>query len=147
MGEMLQSSLYLHGPPPTGLCPSYGGGPRVGLQDTSGISKEQSRGRESPPSTACHVSFDSVQDTVGYLGCKCAWSGNAELLNNQHPQVLLPRAAHNPLSTQSVTVFRILFFFNFGKEGLYMGLYLGEKAIGHQILWAEELSFAMIKCH
>ncbi|XP_075025338.1 NAD-dependent protein deacetylase sirtuin-7 isoform X2 [Calonectris borealis] len=41
---------------------------------------------------------------VGFLGCKRTLPGHAELVINQHPQVLLLRAALNPFSTQPVIV-------------------------------------------
>ncbi|KAK4825967.1 hypothetical protein QYF61_003536 [Mycteria americana] len=44
---------------------------------------------------------------AGCLGCKCTLPGYAELLINQHPQVLLLRAAVNPFSTQPVFVLGI----------------------------------------
>jgi len=44
---------------------------------------------------------------VGLLGCDCTLLGHAELLINQHPQVLLLRAALNPLSAQAVVVLGI----------------------------------------
>ncbi|KAK4821092.1 hypothetical protein QYF61_013420 [Mycteria americana] len=48
-----------------------------------------------------------LQDTVGFLGCKCTLPGHVELLINQHPQVILLRAALNPFSTQPVFVLGI----------------------------------------
>ncbi|GAB0176555.1 hypothetical protein GRJ2_000120700 [Grus japonensis] len=44
---------------------------------------------------------------VGFLGCKCALPAHVELLINQHPQVLLLRAALNTFSTQPVVVLGI----------------------------------------
>ena len=51
-----------------------------------------------------HASLDAAQDTVGLLGYKCTLLGHVKLLLNQHPQVLLLRAALNPFSTQPVFV-------------------------------------------
>jgi len=39
------------GPAPTHPCPSYVGGPRAGRRTPGGVSQEQSKGAESPPST------------------------------------------------------------------------------------------------
>ncbi|KAK4824541.1 hypothetical protein QYF61_016145 [Mycteria americana] len=44
---------------------------------------------------------------VGFLGCKRTLPGHVELLINQHPQVLLLRAALNPSSAQPVFVLGI----------------------------------------
>ncbi|KAK4818497.1 hypothetical protein QYF61_014227 [Mycteria americana] len=44
---------------------------------------------------------------VGFLGCKWTLPGHVELLINQHPQVLLLRAALNPFSAQPVFVLGI----------------------------------------
>ncbi|KAK4826701.1 hypothetical protein QYF61_010916 [Mycteria americana] len=49
----------------------------------------------------------ALQDMVGFLGCKCTLPGHVELLINQHPQVLLLRAALNPFSAQPVFVLGI----------------------------------------
>ncbi|KAK4828488.1 hypothetical protein QYF61_026759 [Mycteria americana] len=49
-----------------------------------------------------------AQDTVGCLGCKCTLLGHVEFLINQHPQVLLLRAALNPFSAQHVFVLGIV---------------------------------------
>ncbi|KAK4824932.1 hypothetical protein QYF61_021552 [Mycteria americana] len=46
-------------------------------------------------------------DMVGFLGCKRTLAGHVELLINQHPQVLLLRAALNPFSAQPVFVLGI----------------------------------------
>ncbi|KAK4821259.1 hypothetical protein QYF61_017137 [Mycteria americana] len=64
------------------------------------------RGGESPQ-PAGHASFDAAQDMVGFLGCKQALPGHVELLINQHPQVLLLRAALSPFSVQPVFVLGI----------------------------------------
>jgi len=41
---------------------------------------------------------------VGLLGCECTLLGHVELLINEHLQVLLLRAALNPVSTQPVLI-------------------------------------------
>ncbi|KAK4827673.1 hypothetical protein QYF61_020484 [Mycteria americana] len=41
---------------------------------------------------------------IGFLGSKCTLLGHVELLINQHPQVLLLRAALNPFSAHPVFV-------------------------------------------
>jgi len=55
-------------------------------------------GSESPPSTCWPLFFDAAQDAVGHLGCKHTLPGHAELLVNQHPQVLLLRATEQAMS-------------------------------------------------
>ena len=45
---------------------------------------------------------------IGFLGCKHTLLAHVELLVNQHPQVLLLRAALNPFSTQPVFVLGIV---------------------------------------
>lgn len=52
------------------------------------------------PQPADHVSFEAAQDVTGSLGCKCTLLGRAELLNHQHPQVLLLRVTFNLSSAQ-----------------------------------------------
>ncbi|KAK4822002.1 hypothetical protein QYF61_006616 [Mycteria americana] len=48
-----------------------------------------------------------LQDTVGFLGCKHTLLAHVELLINQHPQMLLLRAALNPPFAQPVFVLGI----------------------------------------
>ena len=69
-----------------------------------GVSPEQSRGAEPPPSPCAHAAGDAAQGTVGLLHCECILPGCVELLVNKHPQVLLLRAALNPFSTRPVFV-------------------------------------------
>ena len=64
-------------------------------------------GKNQLPRPAGHASFDAAQDMIGFLGCECTLPGHVELLANQHPQVLLLRAALNPLIAQPVSVFGI----------------------------------------
>jgi len=63
-----------------------------------GVSPEQSRGAEPPPSPCAHAAGDAAQGTL---------MGHVELLVSQHPQVLLLRAALDPLSAQPVVVLGI----------------------------------------
>lgn len=44
------------------------------------------------PLPAGHVSFEEIQDTVAFLGCKCT----CQVLINQYPKVFLFRTALNP---------------------------------------------------
>lgn len=46
-------------------------GPQNWTQHSGGVSQEQSRGAEPPPSIAGHNPFLAVQYTTGFLGCKC----------------------------------------------------------------------------
>ena len=57
-------------------------------------------GQNPLPHLAGHASSEAAQDMVGLLG-------HVELLINQHPQVLLLRAALNPFSAQPVFVLGI----------------------------------------
>ncbi|KAK4816603.1 hypothetical protein QYF61_018651 [Mycteria americana] len=43
-----------------------------------------------------------AQDMIGFLGCKCTLLAHVQLFIHQYPQVLLHRAALNPLIPQSV---------------------------------------------
>ena len=54
-----------------------------------------------------HSAFCSAEDTVGFLGFRHTLPAHVELLINQHPQVLLLRAALNPFSAQPVFVLGI----------------------------------------
>ena len=54
---------------------------------------------------AGHAALDAAQDMVGFLGCQRTSPAGVELLIHHHPQVLLLRAALEPLSAQAVLVF------------------------------------------
>jgi len=70
------------------------------MQDSRwGLTRAERRGRIS-----CHAAFDAAQGMVDLLGSKRTFLGHVELLVNQHPQVLLLRAALNPSSAQPVFV-------------------------------------------
>ncbi|PKU39851.1 hypothetical protein llap_9848 [Limosa lapponica baueri] len=60
-------------------------------------------GQNHLPRPAGHA-FDVAQDAVGFLNCKRTLLAYVELLINQHPQVLLLRAALNPFTTQPVLI-------------------------------------------
>ena len=64
-------------------------------------------GQDHLPRTVCHASLDAAQDSVGLLGCERKLPGHVELLVNQHPKVLLLRAALTSFSTQPVFVLGI----------------------------------------
>jgi len=72
-----------------------------------GVSRERSKGAESPPSPTAHAALDAAQDTGGFLGCQRALPAHVELLSHQHPQELLLRAALEPPSAQPVLVLAI----------------------------------------
>jgi len=72
-----------------------------------GSHESRAEGQNPLPCPAGHADFDAAQDTVGFLGCEHTLAGHAELLINQHPQVLLLRAALNPFSAQPVFVLGI----------------------------------------
>ena len=56
------------------------------------------------PCPARHASFDAVQDTVGFLGCKCTLLSHAQFFIHQYRKVLLDRAALNLFIPQSVLI-------------------------------------------
>jgi len=66
------------------------------------------KGQNHLPRPAGHASLDAAQDTVGFRGCKRTLSAHVELLIHQYLQVLLLRAALEPLSAQPVLVFKSL---------------------------------------
>jgi len=77
----------------------------AGLQVGSHESRVKGQNHLSRPTG--HAALDAAQDMVGFLGCKRTLPAHAELLIHQHPQVLLLRAAQEPLSAQPVLVFGI----------------------------------------
>jgi len=81
--------------------PELDAGLQVG-SDESGV-----KGQNPLPCPAVHAALDAAQDTGGFLGCRRASLARVELLVHQHPQVLLLRAALEPLSVQPVLVFGI----------------------------------------
>ncbi|KAK4827142.1 LOW QUALITY PROTEIN: hypothetical protein QYF61_014736 [Mycteria americana] len=81
--EVLQPSDHLHGPP-LDLLPQVHVLLTLGAPDLNAVLQPRIR-----------------------LGCKHTLPGHGELLINQHPQVLLLRAALNPFSTQPVFVLGI----------------------------------------
>jgi len=93
-------------PPAPGL--SCAEGSRAGHRTPGGVSPEQSRGAESPPSPCAHAAGDAAQGMVGLVGCQQSLQGHVDLLISQHPQVLLHRAAPNPFSAQLVFVLGIV---------------------------------------
>ncbi|KAK4827563.1 hypothetical protein QYF61_019187 [Mycteria americana] len=111
VGEVLQPSGHLHGPPLDLLQQLHVllmlRPPELHAVLQMGSHKSGVEGQNHLPQPAGHASFDAAQDTVGFLGCKCTLPGHVELLINQHPHVLLLRAALNPFSAQPVFVLGI----------------------------------------
>jgi len=70
-----------------------------------GSHKSGVKGQNPLPRPAGHAALDAAQDKGGFLGCKHTLVACAELLIHQYPQVLLLRAALEPLSTQPGLVF------------------------------------------
>ena len=64
----------------------------------------QSEGDHNLPFPAGHPSFDSAEDTVGLLSCKCALLVHVQLFIHQDLQVLLHRVALNVFFSQSVLI-------------------------------------------
>jgi len=81
------------GPTPPAPALSCAEGSRAGRRTPGGVSAERGRGAESPPSPCAHAAGDAAQGTIGFLGCKHTPTGHVGLLVNQHPEVLLLRAA------------------------------------------------------
>ena len=74
------------------------------------VGSHQSRveGQNHLPRSAGNASCDSAQDTVGFLGCERTLLAHVQLFIHQHPQVLLHRAALNPLISQSILILDIV---------------------------------------
>ena len=69
------------------------GAPELNAVLQVGSHKSRAGGENHLRRPAGHASFDAAQNTVSFLGCKHTLLGHIELLVNQHPQVLLGRAA------------------------------------------------------
>ncbi|KAK4822675.1 hypothetical protein QYF61_019042 [Mycteria americana] len=108
IGVVLQPSDHLCGPPLDSLQQVHVllmlGTPEPNAVLQVGSHESRVEGENHLPRPAGHASFDAAQDTVGLLGCKHTLPGHVELLINQHPWVLLLRAALNPFSAQPVFV-------------------------------------------
>jgi len=61
-------------------------------------------GQNPLPHPAGHAFLDAAQDMVGLLGCERTLVAHVKLLIHQYPQVLLSRAALNPLIPQPVLI-------------------------------------------
>ena len=72
------------------------------------VGSHESRAEEQDqlPRPAGHASFDAVQDTVGFLGCKGTMLAHAQLSMHQHLQVFFGRAAFHPFIFQLTSVVR-----------------------------------------
>ncbi|GAB0205260.1 hypothetical protein GRJ2_002991600 [Grus japonensis] len=111
IGEVLQPSDHLHGPPLDSLQQLHVS-PVLGTPDLDTVLQVESHksrveGQNHLPRPAGHTSFDAAQDTVGFLGCKRTLLAHVELLINQYPQVLLLRAALNPFPAQPLAALGI----------------------------------------
>jgi len=69
-----------------------------------GSHESRVKGRNPLPRPTGHPSLDAAHDTVGFLGCRCTLLAHVELLIHQYPQVLLLRAALEPLSAQPALI-------------------------------------------
>ena len=86
------------GPAPTAPALSCAQGSRAGCRSPRVV-------LQNPlPHPAGHTAGDAAQDIVVLLGCECTLLDHDELLINQHPQVLLLRAALKAFSAQPVFV-------------------------------------------
>jgi len=88
----------------TSMSLRWGPGADHGTADVD--SQEQNRGRHIAH-PAGPASFDAAQGAVCFPGCEDTLLDRAELFINQHPQVLLLRAALNVLTAQPVFVLGI----------------------------------------
>ena len=91
-------------PTPTAPCLSCVEGSRAGHRSPGGVSPERSKGAEPSPSTCWPRFFWCSHYIVCFLGFEHTLLGLAVLLTSQHPQVLLPRTALTPSSTQFISV-------------------------------------------
>jgi len=108
---VLQPSDHLRGPPLDLLqhlhvllmfgAPELDAGLQVGSQES------RVKGQNPLRRPAGRAALDAAQDTVGFLGCRCTLLAHVELLIHQYPQILLLRAALEPLAAQRVLVFGI----------------------------------------
>ena len=89
------------GPAPTVPCVFCAEGSRAGHITPGGVSPER---QNHLPLPAGHSAWDAAQDVVGLLGCERTLVCHAELLVNQHSQVLLSRATLSPLIPQPVLI-------------------------------------------
>ena len=70
------------------------------------LHQHREEGQDHLPCPAGHASFNSVQDTVGFLGCESTSLTHVQLLTHQYSQVLLSRAALHPYIPQPVLIAR-----------------------------------------
>jgi len=96
-GEVLQPSNHFCGPlwlhsQQLHVCPVLRA-PELDAGLWVGSHQSRAEGQNPLPRPAGHAAGDAAHDTVGFQGCKCTVQGHVELLVNQHPQVLLLRAA------------------------------------------------------
>ncbi|KAK4811347.1 hypothetical protein QYF61_027576 [Mycteria americana] len=111
IGEVLQPSDHLHGPPldPLELVHVFLilGAPELNTVLQVGSHESGVEGENHFPRPAGHAFFDAAQDTIVFLGCKRTLPAHIQFFIHQYPQVLLCRAAHNPLIAQPVSMFGI----------------------------------------
>ncbi|KAK4830062.1 hypothetical protein QYF61_008400 [Mycteria americana] len=105
-GEVFQPSDLFCGPPLDPLQQLHVllvlRAPELGAVLQVGSHQGRVEGQNHLLQPAGHASFDAAQVTVGFLGCKCTLLAHVQLFIHQYPQVLLLRAALNPLITQPV---------------------------------------------
>jgi len=70
------------------------------------VGSHQSRveGQNPLPRPAGHAAFDAAQDAVGLMGCLQTMVAHVQLFIHQYPQVLLGKAALNPIIPQPVLI-------------------------------------------
>jgi len=84
-------------PAPTAPGLSCADGSRAGRRTPGGSQQSGAEGQRPLPYPTGHPAGDAAQAMAGLLGCKHTLPGHVELLINQHPQVLLCRAALCPV--------------------------------------------------
>lgn len=92
---MLHPSNHLGGPP-LDLLQKVHVLPVLGIPGVDAVfqvGSQQSTGLKSPPSPAAHTALDAAQVASGLLGCECTLPAHVQPLIQQHPHILLGRAA------------------------------------------------------
>ncbi|KAK4831745.1 hypothetical protein QYF61_018943 [Mycteria americana] len=69
-----------------------------------GSHESGAEGQNHVPRPAGHTSFEAAQDTIGFLGCEHTSPALTQFFIHQYLQVLLRRAALNPLIAQPVSM-------------------------------------------
>ncbi|KAK4811179.1 hypothetical protein QYF61_019810 [Mycteria americana] len=111
IGEVLQPSDHFCGTSSglalTGPSLSCTGAPELDAVLQVGSQESGVEGENHLPRPAGHASFDTAQDTIGFLGCERTLLAHVQFFIHHYPQVLLLSAALNPFIPQSVLILGI----------------------------------------